>query len=126
MELAKDQILLLGNIAFMATCHGLTSEAKVIYDGLEALKPHNLSIKVGKAATLLQLDDPKAALELLEGTVLKEQPDNTVAKMYQGLAYRALGDAERSREIFQWILDSEDPNPDALKVAGVMMRIVNK
>ncbi len=124
MELTKDQILLLGNLAFVGNNHGMVKASRSVFMGLEAYKPDNPWIKLGLATSLLQADQSEEARAILENDVLPKQPDNAIAKVYLALAYRSMSKKDRARELFQEVLDQKDADENAVNFSKIMVQIL--
>jgi len=95
-ERQTARLLDLGNLACQK---GLVQEARTIFDGVLALKPHFVPALVGLAFSHVVVDDFATAQTILN-KVLDTHPDDADALAILGLAQMLSGQKEEAEQTF--------------------------
>lgn len=108
--LTQDQILRLQDIGVSACHTGAVHEARMIFDGLLALRPDNAAAHIGKALSHIVVDDFQTAEEALRDDFLAKHPDDPEASAVLGLCYILSGRPEEARAVLDKVAAGKDPS----------------
>ncbi len=100
-------------LAELHVAAGDVDAAEAAYEAAIAAYPESATAQVGLGYIALERDDPAKALQIFE-EVAASQPDGSEANHHVGLAYRALGDADRAAEAWRLNQDVLIPMYDPL------------
>ena len=100
-------------LAELHVAAGDVDAAEAAYEGALAAYPESATARVGLGYIALERDDPARALEFFQ-EVAASQPEGSEANHHVGLAYRALGDADRAAEAWRLNQDIQIPMYDPL------------
>ena len=100
-------------LAELHVAAGDVDAAEAAYEGALAAYPESATARVGLGYIALERDDPARALEFFQ-EVAASQPEGSEAHHHVGLAYRALGDADRAAEAWRLNQDIQIPMYDPL------------
>lgn len=100
-------------LAELHVAAGDVDAAEAAYEAALAAYPESATAQVGLGYIALERDDPAKALQIFQ-EVAASQPDGSEANHHVGLAYRALGDADRAAEAWRLNQDVLIPMYDPL------------
>lgn len=100
-------------LAELHVAAGDVDAAEAAYEAAIAAYPESATAQVGLGYIALERDDPAKALQIFQ-EVAASQPDGSEANHHVGLAYRALGDADRAAEAWRLNQDVLIPMYDPL------------
>lgn len=104
----KDFVLLL-ELGFIATNLADENSAIKLFDAAQVLDPQSTLPKVGKGYIHLHKLELSKAIAVFE-KVIKEEPENDMAKTFLGLCFSMAPDREKEGEkILKKTMHSEDP-----------------
>ena len=87
-------------LAELHVAAGDVDAAEAAYEAAIAAYPESATARVGLGYIALERDDPAKALQIFQ-EVAASQPEGSEANHHVGLAYRALGDADRAAEAWR-------------------------
>lgn len=96
---SERQIARLLDLGNLACQKGMVGKARIIFDGVLALKPGFAPALVGMAFSHVVVDDFDGAREIL-GKVLAANPDDADALAMQGLSWMLAGDRDEAERTF--------------------------
>ena len=102
--LGDNDIALLLDVANLACHKGMPVEARIIVDGVLAVRPGFAPAVITLAYSHLVVDDFDTALDML-AALLEQQPDDADARVMQGLAHLLAGRRAEAEEAFSHIPD---------------------
>jgi hypothetical protein len=117
MDLDQKYRGLLGKIGFLMCRNGMAQEAKGIFDALAQTGEGKTGPLIGQAMVMLEDSKFDKAIEHLEGTVLKVDPKDQVAKSYLGLAYYMDKQNDKAKDVLQAVID-ENSEAAAVELAN--------
>lgn len=91
LEISKDLIAKLAELAFVGLRSGLQKKPEVIFEGLTAYAPNNENVLLGIAILDISMGKSHKAIRDLEHGVLRVNPNNELAKSQLGIALYATG-----------------------------------
>ncbi|MDE2852280.1 MAG: tetratricopeptide repeat protein [Acidobacteriota bacterium] len=100
-------------LAELHVAAGDVDAAEAAYEAAIEAYPESATARVGLGYIALERDDPAKALQLFQ-EVAASQPEGSEANHHVGLAYRALGDADRAAEAWRLNRDVLIPMYDPL------------
>ena len=100
--LDNNEVALLLDLANLACHKGMPEEARVIVDGVLAVRPNFVPALITLAYSHLVVDDFDRALEILE-PVLAAKPDDADARIVQLLTLLLAGKRSEADEAFDYI-----------------------
>lgn len=106
MDFDTRYLQLLCEIGMVAGSHGQVAKANAIFDGLIAVRPDHPSPPIGKATVLLNTGRFDEAIDLLQNTVLANDPHNLTAKAFIGMAHAMASRNNEARSILQEVTES--------------------
>lgn len=107
--LTDAQVQRLQDIAYCATHAGNVLDARTIFAGILAIKPHSVACKIGMAFTHLVVDEFDKAESILKDDVLAANPDDNEAKALLGLNFLLAGHSEEAKAIFLLLQEQDGP-----------------
>ncbi len=122
MELTKDELQLLLEVALMAVGQNHFVSAAAILDALEGYRPGHESLDVARAVMLLSQRHSREALDFITDQALERHPGNGLLEAFRGVALIQLGRNEEARPILQNLLASDDVN--AAGIAQGMLAVI--
>lgn len=96
--LSDTQIQRLIDLANAACQKGFVDDARVMLDGVLALRPDCAPARIGLAFTHIVVDDFDGAVAILDDQVLARNPDDFDALALKGLAFMLAGRSDEARE----------------------------
>jgi len=105
MSETKKLLPLLMEIGFLAADHAKGGEALKIFRAVEAVAETKEYPRIGAGYALIANGKFDEAIAVLNEQVLKEHPENAIAKAYIGLALRAKGMFKESDELLKAVID---------------------
>ncbi len=106
--LSESQIRRLLDIA-NAACHkGNAADARIIYDGVLALRPGFAPARIGMALSHIVVNEFEKSEELLKA-VLEENPDDVDAQVMLGLCYVLAGRGEEAETVLTPVAEGREP-----------------
>lgn len=100
-------------LAELHVAAGDVDAAEAAYEAATEAYPESATARVGLGYIALERDDPAKALQIFQ-EVAATQPEGSEANHHVGLAYRALGDADRAAEAWRLNQDILIPMYDPL------------
>ncbi len=100
-------------LAELHVAAGDVDAAEAAYEAAIEAYPESATARVGLGYIALERDDPAKALQIFQ-EVAASQPEGSEANHHVGLAYRALGDADRAAEAWRLNQDILIPMYDPL------------
>lgn len=100
-------------LAELHVAAGDVDAAEAAYEAAIEAYPESATARVGLGYIALERDDPAKALQIFQ-EVAASQPEGSEANHHVGLAYRALGDADRAAEAWRLNQDVLIPMYDPL------------
>ena len=100
-------------LAELQVAGGHVDAAEAAYEAAIEAYPESATARVGLGYIALERDDPAKALQIFQ-EVAATQPEGSEANHHVGLAYRALGDADRAAEAWRLNQDVLIPMYDPL------------
>ena len=100
-------------LAELHVAAGDIDAAEAAYEAAMEAYPESATARVGLGYIALERDDPAKALQIFQ-EVAASQPEGSEANHHVGLAYRALGDADRAAEAWRLNQDVLIPMYDPL------------
>ncbi len=100
-------------LAELHVAAGDVDDAEAAYEAAIAAYPESATARVGMGYIALEREDPAKALRIFQ-EVAASQPEGSEANHHVGLAYRALGDADRAAEAWRLNRDVLIPMYDPL------------
>lgn len=97
--LSDLQIQRLVDLAGVATQEGLVDKARIILDGVLALRDEHIPALIIQAFTHIVVDDFQGAQDILDNKVLSKNPDDADALAMKGLAFMLAGQKDEAREV---------------------------
>ena len=109
--LSESQISRLLDIA-NAACHkGNAADARVIYDGVLALRPGFVPARIGMALSHIVVNEFEKSEELLKA-VLEERADDADAQAMLGLCYVLADRREEAEALLTPLAESQEPTAE--------------
>ncbi|MEW4486695.1 HrpB1 family type III secretion system apparatus protein [Thalassoglobus sp. JC818] len=121
MDISQNLSQLMLEIGMMAAWRGETQEARVILDGLKAVRPESASLEVGTAIALLNEGKSGIAMHVLE-EALKKDPESSFARYLLALTHKLNGLEDRSRTLCVEVMENSSDDI-AADLARSLMQI---
>jgi len=102
------EVKLLTEIGFIALWSGLVREAEVIFNGIQAARPHGEAGTIGMAMVHLAESRVEEAIALL-----RSQRRSVAARVYLGLALSKQGNVRLARKTLQGVVERAPDTPFA-------------
>ena len=113
LAIRPDDPSTLIRLAELQVAGGHVDAAEAAYEAAIEAYPESATARVGLGYIALERDDPAKALQIFQ-EVAATQPEGSEANHHVGLAYRALGDADRAAEAWRLNQDVLIPMYDPL------------
>lgn len=113
LAIRPDDPATLIRLAELRVAAGDVDAAEAAYEAAMEAYPESATARVGLGYIALERDDPAKALRIFQ-EVAATQPEGSEANHHVGLAYRALGDADRAAEAWRLNQDILIPMYDPL------------
>jgi predicted Zn-dependent protease len=117
-----ETITLLAESAGLANRYGLLPEATAITDALLAAIPDDGNVMLLQATTHLGARRYDEAASILRDKILANDPDNSTAKAFLGMALHLSGKAADRDKVLQEVIDSND-DEDAVTIAQSFLHL---
>ncbi len=115
--IVSDLLRRLSEVGYMACFKGMVREGAVIMEGIHAMAPDQVPVKIGLAvARISELRYPEA-ITLLRDEVLAQEPDNLTAKCFLGLALKESGAEAEARTVLEEVRERGDEHQRAIAEA---------
>ena len=113
LAIRPDDPSTLIRLAELQVAAGDIDGAEAAYEAAIEAYPESATARIGLGYIALERDDPATALQIFQ-EVAASQPEGSEANHHVGLAYRALGDADRAAEAWRLNQDVLIPMYDPL------------
>lgn len=108
MNIDRDILGKLGQIASLAVQSEMVDEALAIFEGIKAELPDNVHALSGWAIAMVSARQYEQAIDVLRLSVLPADPGNGIARCFLGLALQKNGQVQEGERILEECLQDAD------------------
>lgn len=119
MNVSTELLQTLAQIGYMACFQGNVEKGQIIMDGVDANCDGQPAAKIGVAIARIYGGRHQEAINILKDQVLVQDPDNTTAMCFLGMALADSGQKEASTTYFEQLV--EKGNDDEKTIANVYL-----
>jgi Flp pilus assembly protein TadD len=105
MEVDTKLVQLLMEIGHIAGGHGYFDEARIIFEGIKAVRPESEYPLIGQAITQLNMGNYAEAARILGEEALGKNPENDLAASLLGLVLKISGLTSESERLLNHIVE---------------------
>lgn len=107
-EPSLSAVKLVSEIGYMASLKGAPVSGEKIMEGIHAIKPSQVPVKIGLAVAKMANGKSQESISILRDSVLAVEPDNMTAMTFLAVAYQDAGDAQESQKLFEHVQQHGD------------------
>jgi hypothetical protein len=115
-EVSSEVLQLLMQVGYVACGRGMPSLAKVIFEGIAAVRPNSELPLIGLAFTYIHMGKLTAACDILVNRATPINPSNQIIKAMAAMVFRISGEFRASDTLLDEVV-ADGTDPEAVELA---------
>ncbi|MDR1456744.1 MAG: hypothetical protein LBI34_01655 [Puniceicoccales bacterium] len=116
MEVQSEVLQLLMQVGYVACGHGFPSLAKVIFEGIAAVRPNSELPLIGLAFSYIHIGKLTSACDILVNQAARINPNNQTIKAVAAMIFRISGEFKASDTLLDEVI-ADGTDPQAMEFA---------